>query len=83
MWRIGDRFRDKKYLDVWEYAGPSSPGDYSPHQAICITGVDDVSFVGEVDSWNFNEENHWGYLGNFGKSNNFTSLYEKLCGKSG
>ena len=79
--RVGDRFRDSTYNDVWEYIEPTGDNVF-PHKAVCLKEspiTDSGVFYPKdtIDTWDFWDEG-WEFIGNFSKASNFNNLYDKL-----
>ena len=75
MWRVGDRFRYDERV-IWEITQLPVDGTGYYHGVIVDKG-DSAMRVGENVRWSVDNPEDV-YLGNFSKSDNFNSLYEKL-----
>ena len=75
--RSGDRFRWIDDGSIWEYTHTENECDWS----VCIEPNNRMWEVGDKDWWGFRDDDFWEYLGNFSKSANFNTLFDKLNNK--
>lgn len=73
--KIGQYYQDVIIKDVWRITG-----EFNNHRwlSVCVDGGNDKNYQpGAKESWNF-VDNYWELVEY--KSENFKSLYDKLCG---
>ena len=78
--RVGDRFRHVVDGDIWEVidATVQTTGDY---KCICIDPANAKATnatLGEATNIDLDLTRWWGYVGNYSKTDNFTTLYNLL-----